>query len=211
MTHNGDYPMVKDNAPPSRKKRGTSPWYTATGDDGTTALLGNERVPKYHPQPAAYGAVDEASAALGLARALTTHSEIKEALLAVQRDLSQMMAELAATKEAAPKFRAINAARVTWLDETINHFGEQVTMPREFVFPGDTPAGAALDLARTIVRRAERLVVKLRDDGLCANDEIIRYLNRLSSLCFVLGRVEDAAGGRETTLAKEEPATSDEE
>ena len=75
-------------------------------------------------------------------------------------------------------------------------------MPREFVLPGDTLAGAALDLTRTVVRRAERAVVKLCDDGLCANGEIVRYLNRLSSLCFVLARLEDSRESQGITLAK---------
>jgi cob(I)alamin adenosyltransferase len=175
------------------------PWYTGTGDDGTTALLGDRRVPKYHPQPDAYGTVDEASAALGLARALTTESRIKDALLTAQRDLFRMMSELAATPEAAPRFRAIDAGRVSWLEEAVDDFGSQTPMPREFVVPGDTPAGATLDLARTVVRRAERMVVRLYDDGLCANSEIPRYLNRLSSLCFVLARLEDG----ESTLARD--------
>jgi cob(I)alamin adenosyltransferase len=175
------------------------PWYTATGDSGTTGLLGNRRVPKYHPQPDAYGTVDEASAALGLARALATEPRIKDVLLTVQRDLYRMMSELAATPEAAPQFRAIDAGRVRWLEEAVDDFGSDISMPREFVVPGNTPAGAALDLARTIVRRAERTVAKLCDDGLCENREILRYLNRLSSLCFVLARLEDG----QSTLARD--------
>ncbi len=178
------------------------PWYTATGDDGTTSLLGDARVPKYHPQPETYGTVDEASAALGLARALAGRPETQEIILQVQRDLYQMMAELAATPAAAAQFRAIDAGRVDWLSESIDRFGQQIELPREFVVPGDTPAGAALDVARTVVRRAERLAVRLCDDGLCHNGEIVRYLNRLSSLCFVLARYEDAAGGvQSATLA----------
>ncbi len=177
------------------------PWYTGTGDDGTTALLGNRRVPKYHPQPDAYGTVDEASAALGLARALATEPGIKDVILTVQRDLYLMMSELAATPEAAPQFRAIDAGRVQWLEGITDSLGSDTIVPREFVVPGDTPAGAALDLARTVVRRAERLVARLCDDGLCANSEILRYLNRLSSLCFVLARLEDG----ESTLARDDP------
>lgn len=179
------------------------PWYTVTGDDGSTSLLGNQRVPKYHPQPEAYGTVDEATGALGMARALATETDVKEALLQAQRDLYQMMSELAATPEAAPRFRSIDSSRVDWLDQTTDRFGGRVPHPREFVIPGDTPAGAALDVARTVVRRAERLVVKLYDDGLCNNQQIVRYLNRLSSLCFVLARLEDSAGGRPSTLARE--------
>lgn len=175
------------------------PWYTATGDDGTTALLGDRRVPKYHPQPEAYGTVDEASAALGLARASVIQPGVQEVLLTVQRDLYRMMSELAATPEAAPQFCAIDAGRVRWLEEMADGLGSEIAMPREFVVPGDTSGGAALDLARTVVRRAERIVAKLCDDGLCANDEILRYLNRLSSLCFVLARLEDG----ESTLARD--------
>jgi cob(I)alamin adenosyltransferase len=85
----------------------------------------------------------------------------------------------------------------------IDRFGCQVDMPREFVVPGDTTAGAALDLARTVVRRAERQAVKLFDDGLLHNRQIIRYLNRLSSLCFVLARLEDNTTGTGTTPAKD--------
>jgi cob(I)alamin adenosyltransferase len=178
-------------------------WYSGSGDNGTTGLLGGERVPKYHPQPDAYGTVDEASAALGLARALVRSGRrIVDVLLAVQRDLYRMMAELAATPAAAARLRAIDARRIEWLEETIDGIGGQLTVPREFVVPGDTAAGAALDLARTIVRRAERLAVRLCGDGRCDNHEIPRYLNRLSSLCFVLARIEDAAGGSRPTLAK---------
>jgi len=180
------------------------PWYTATGDGGSTSLLGDQRVRKYHPQPEAYGTVDEASAALSLARALSTRPEIKQTLVTVQRDLYHMMAELAATPTAAPQFRKINAERVAWLDQMTDEFGDQVTMPREFVVAGDSPAGAALDLARTVVRRAERLVVKLCDDNFCANGEIVRYLNRLSSLLFVLARIKDGETRQELTLAKKD-------
>jgi cob(I)alamin adenosyltransferase len=159
-------------------------------------------VPKYHPQPEAYGTVDEASAAMGLARALTTRSEVQDVLLVVQRDLYGMMAELAATPSVAAKFRSIDYQRVVWLEETIDRFGEQVEMPREFVIPGESSGSAALDLARTIVRRAERLVVKLHDKGISANMEMVHYLNRLSSLCFVMARYEDSARGIAFTLAK---------
>ena len=177
---------------------------TRTGDQGTTGLFGGTRVSKDSAQVEAYGTVDEASAALGLARALSTRPAIKPTLLTVQRDLYQMMAELAATPAVAPQFRQIDAERVAWLDQTTDEFGLQVEIPREFVVPGETPAGAALDLARTVTRRAERLVVKLCDDKLCANGEIVRYLNRLSSLLFVFARMEDQAARQEITLAKQE-------
>ncbi len=177
--------------------------YTTTGDDGSTDLLGGERVKKYHPRPAAYGDVDEAQAALGLARALMQDVEAAAVVRQVQRDLYHLMAELAATKEAAPRFRKIDAGRVAWLEEQTDAYSSRVAWPKDFVVSGDSVAGAALDMARTVVRRAERGVVRLYDEGTIENPELLRYLNRLSSLCFALARYEDALGGQSsTTLAK---------
>ncbi|MEW5987540.1 MAG: cob(I)yrinic acid a,c-diamide adenosyltransferase [Chloroflexota bacterium] len=180
-----------------------SPWFTAAGDDGATGLLGARRVPKYHPQPEAFGTVDEATSAMGLARALAADPETRQALLEAQRHLYQMMAELAAEPAAQPQFRAIGREQVAWLETTTEAIGGRMALPREFVIPGDSPAAAALDLARAIVRRAERQVVKLLDDGYVENREITRYLNRLSSLLFALARWQDALVGRgSVTLAK---------
>jgi cob(I)alamin adenosyltransferase len=179
------------------------PWYTGAGDDGATSLLGDARVPKYHLQPEAFGTVDEASAALGLARAFSQIREVQGILLAVQRDLYHVMAELAATREAASRLPLLGQDRIEWLEIQIDDFGSRVTMPREFIVPGDTRSGASLDLARAIVRRAERIVVKLCDEGLCHNRAIVAYLNRLSSLCFILARLEDQVGRQgPITLAK---------
>jgi cob(I)alamin adenosyltransferase len=115
------------------------------------------------------------------------------------------MAELAATAEAAPRFRKIDAGRVAWLEAQADAYAERIPPLDDFVAPGDSIPGAVLDLARTIVRRAERRVVKLRDDGLVSNDDLIRYLNRLSSLCFVLARHEDAlSGAHGPTLARQD-------
>jgi cob(I)alamin adenosyltransferase len=170
-------------------------FYTAQGDDGTTGLLGKGRVKKYHPRPAACGDVDEAQAALGIARASLADETAANVLLTVQRDLYHLMAELAATPEAAAQFRAIDAERVSWLEAQTDAYGARIRLPAEFTVSGDTVTGAALDLARTIVRRAERAVVRLADDGLIENAELLRYLNRLSSLLFVLSRYADALGG----------------
>lgn len=178
--------------------------YTGAGDDGSTGLLGPERVPKYHPQVATSGDIDEANAALGLARALATAPAVRAALLEAQRDLYHLMSEVSATPEAAERFRRIDAARVAWLEEQVNRFGASLPPITEFVVPGDSLAGAALHLARTVVRRAERQVVSLRDQGVIRNPDLIRYLNRLSSLCFVLALVEDAAAGvGQATLVKD--------
>jgi cob(I)alamin adenosyltransferase len=182
-----------------------SQFYTRGGDDGYTGLLGPDRVPKYDPRPVAYGTVDEAQAALGLARASGCSPATAEILLAVQRDLYALMAELAAAgDDQSPFAGTITAGHVGQLERWIAELEVQVDMPREFVVPGDSHPGAALHLARTIVRRAERLTVALADDALLGNDQVVRYLNRLSSLVFVLAVAEDRHPvGAVATLAKE--------
>lgn len=178
-------------------------FYTRTGDDGTTGLLGEGRVRKTHPRIEALGALDEATATLGLARAQARDPRCERILLEVQRDLYKLMAEVAATPDQADKFHFIDAARVDWIESQIEALAATVTMPHEFILPGDTLAGAALSLARAVIRRAERRVVELSDAQEISNPELGRYLNRLSSLCFVLELVENAAAGKDTTLAKE--------
>lgn len=177
-------------------------FYTKTGDDGQTGWLSAGRLPKYHPRIETVGAVDEATAALGLARATCAAPEIAPVLIQVQRDLYSLMAELAADKENAARFRQIDAARVQWLETQTDQFAEQVTMPKAFILPGETPGGGALSLARAIVRRAERRVVALFDDAMLENIHLQRYLNRLSSLCFVLELYENAHQGSQTQQAK---------
>ena len=171
-------------------------FYTRTGDDGTSGFLGEGRVPKDHPRLEAVGAIDEANAALGVARAACQAHRSPEILITVQRDLYGLMAEVAATPENAARFRIINTERVAWLEEHIEMIGASVEMPTGFIVPGDTPAGAALDLARTVVRRAERRTVSLWQAGEIENPELLRYLNRLSSLCFVMELVENRTGDR---------------
>jgi len=178
-------------------------FYTRTGDDGTTGLLGEDRVSKDHPRIEALGALDEASAAIGLARASCQAPQTPPILREVQRDLYKLMAEVAATPENADKFKGIDAARVTWLEEQADEIQTIVKIPKEFILPGDTPSGAALSLARAVVRRAERRVTELFQLEALANTELLRYINRLSSLCFVLEILENQAAGRDTSLAKD--------
>src|SRR5512147_464713 len=177
-------------------------FYTYKGDDGTTSLLGEGRVAKYHVRIEAVGTLDEATAALGLARAQCRDLRSGEILLEAQRDLYRLMAEVAATPENAEKFRFIDAARVAWLEAQTDELSKLVEMPKEFILPGDSVAGAALSLARAIIRRSERRVVEWFDSGEIKNPELQRYLNRLSSLCFVLELLENKAAGHKTTLAK---------
>lgn len=178
-------------------------FYTRTGDDGKTGVLGPGRLHKYHPRIEALGALDEASAALGLARASCLAQETPPLLRQAQKDLYRLMAEVAATPENAQKIQGLEASRVDWLEEQTDAISRQVAVPREFILPGDTPSGAALSLARTIVRRAERRVSELFDLNELSNPQLLRYLNRLSSLCFVLEILENQTAGRSTSLAKE--------
>ena len=170
-------------------------FFTRKGDDGTTGLLGRGRVPKHDLRPWVYGTVDEASAALGLAKSLLSSEDTCQVLTQVQRDLYHLMAEVAATTEEAESFRVIEANHIEWLETQIEKYGSDLDPPSEFLLGGDTTPGAALDLARTVVRRAERLLAELQDEGELSNAYLLRYLNRLSSLCFVLFLWEDREAG----------------
>ncbi len=177
-------------------------FYTTKGDDGTTGLLGSGRVPKDHPRLEAIGAIDEAGACLGLARAHAAAPQTAEFLKQVQRHLYGLMAEVAATPENAARFRAIGAEQVAWLEARIAEIGEAVPPPKEFILPGDSPGGAYLDLARTVVRRAERRLASLVHSGEVENRHLLRYLNRLSSLCYALELLENHTAGVATSKAK---------
>jgi cob(I)alamin adenosyltransferase len=162
-------------------------YFTRSGDDGYTAQLGEGRVAKYGLRMEALGALDEANAALGLARSvILTPGPLSAIILAIQRDLYRVMAEVSATPENAGRFRTIEAVSVTWLETQIEAFSADLKVPAEFIIPGDTQSGALLDLARTVVRRAERRIAELHHLGLVDNIELLRYLNRLSSLIYVL-------------------------
>ena len=178
-------------------------YFTGMGDDGTTGILGAGRVRKDAPRLEAIGTIDEANAALGVARSACKDSGNADVLLIVQRDLYNLMAEVAASPENAARFRKVDAKRVTWLEEQIGAIEKQVEPTDEFIVPGDTPVGAALDLARTVVRRAERRLTGLFLDGELENPDLLRYINRLSSLCFILELIENQhAGHGKPTLAK---------
>jgi cob(I)alamin adenosyltransferase len=177
--------------------------YTTTGDDGSTGLLGEGRVPKDHPRLEAIGAIDEAGACLGLARAHARAPKTRAFLEEVQRHLYRLMAEVAATPENAARFRSIGAEQVTWLEGCIAEIEAAVPPPNAFILPGDTVSGAYLDLARTVVRRAERRLASLVRSGEVENRELLRYLNRLSSLCYALELLENHTAGVTPTPAKE--------
>lgn len=166
------------------------------GDEGYTDLLGPERVPKYDLRPETCGTLDEASSALGLARALSSVERTKEILREVQHDLYLMMAEVATPLPQLEKIPyRITEEQADKLDSWIRQFEGLVEMPKAFVLPGASAASAAIDLARTIVRRAERHAVELVHKGQMPAGNVLRYLNRLSSLLFVLARYEEHASG----------------
>jgi cob(I)alamin adenosyltransferase len=179
-------------------------FYTKKGDDGYTSLLGKGRAPKYDRRIETVGAIDEANAAIGLARTLSLAPLTSSVLIDVQKDLYHLMSEVSATPDNASRFRKITVERVIWLETQIDDISTRVIVPAEFIIPGDSKAGAAIDMARTIVRRAERHIAGLLHLKKLENRELLRYMNRLSSLCFVLELLENqTAGSSHTSLAKE--------
>jgi cob(I)alamin adenosyltransferase len=168
--------------------------YTKTGDDGTTGLLFGSRVPKDDLVTEAYGTTDEAVAALGLARASTADAAMAADLLALQRELFVVGADLATNprerEKLQPEISLVTERMVHRLEQRIDGLVDQRPLPEVFIVPGANVASAAIDLARAIVRRAERAVVALEHAQREVNPEVRRYLNRLSDLLFVLARWE---------------------
>ena len=162
---------------------------TGTGDTGYTGLLGAQRVPKYDPRPDTFGTVDEATSALGLARAVARDQKVKDIIYRVQQELYLLMGELATPPEHYEQMGLrMTIEHVQHLELMEAELQREVEIPNKFIIPGDTLDGAALDLARTIIRRAERMAVRLLHNGIIQNTEVVRYLNRLSDLIFILAR-----------------------
>jgi cob(I)alamin adenosyltransferase len=161
-------------------------FYTRYGDDGYTGVIGSGRVPKYHPRIEALGTLDEATAVLGLARSQSQSQRNITLVKTIQHDLYHIMSEIASTPENSLRFKVVEENRVAWLEDQIDIISGEVDLPSEFIIPGDSSAGAAFSIARTIVRRAERKVAGLMHNEEITNPDLLRYLNRLSSLCFIL-------------------------
>ncbi|HVU28216.1 MAG TPA: cob(I)yrinic acid a,c-diamide adenosyltransferase [Verrucomicrobiae bacterium] len=173
---------------------------TRTGDSGTTALMYGRRVPKNHPRVEAYGAVDELNAALGLARATTTENFVGENLLAIQKDLITLMGELCVQPEDLKRYvedgySLVTTALTAKLDALVKEIEAQKISFKGWATPGATHNSAALDMARTICRRAERRVCDLKDTGEAVNSEIVIYLNRLSDLLWLFARWVETKSG----------------
>ncbi len=175
--------------------------YTRTGDDGSTALGSRRRVPKDDLRIETYGTVDELNSCLGLARASELPTELDSVLSRIQHELFHLGADLCIPREEKASFPApeIELHHVEQLEQEIDRFNAQLLPLENFVLPGGTPGAAALHLARTVCRRAERLAVRLaREEAL--GDWIVPYLNRLSDLLFVLARVANHLSGRADVL-----------
>ena len=192
---------------------------TGRGDDGTTGLLfGGERISKDDPRAEAYGTIDEAVAALGLARAdlglkqrygarSPSFGSLDETILRLQRELFVVGAELATTPEATDRLEPgrtrVSGEMVEGLGRLLVDLEAHITMPREFVVAGETRVSATLELARTIVRRAERRAVTLHRTGLLpADSRVLPYLNRLADLVWVLARAAEQAESRSARPAR---------
>jgi cob(I)alamin adenosyltransferase len=171
--------------------------YTRKGDDGTTSLWYGGRVAKTNPRTEAYGSIDEANSLLGVARSLCgdEQADLRESILSLQRDLFVAGAELATAPDAADRLQdgvsRITNDMVEALEPEIDRYMSRVDLPPHFVIPGGTELSAALDVARSVIRRAERRTVELRDAEGLASDIVLRYLNRASDLAFALARFAD--------------------
>jgi cob(I)alamin adenosyltransferase len=181
--------------------------YTKKGDDGTTGLLYGGRVAKDDRRTEVYGTLDEAVSALGVARAGGLESRVEEIVVRIQREMFVVGAQLATTDDNQSKLKEgvskIDAAMTPRLEEEIDALLVEHPLPQEFVLPGETMGSAGLDLARSTVRRAERQAVAMDREGLVPDPEIIRYLNRVSDLLFVLARYNEAEQGLRAKPSRE--------
>jgi cob(I)alamin adenosyltransferase len=183
---------------------------TGRGDDGTTGLLYGGRIGKDDPRTEAYGSVDEAVAAMGLARVELANaglSELAESVLRRQRELFVVGAELATNPEAADRLTdgvtRVTEAMLDGVEHELAGWEARIEMPREFVVPGETRASAALELARTVLRRAERRVIALERVIEVESGWIVPYINRLADMLWVLARAAEQAEHRSATPARD--------
>ena len=177
---------------------------TRTGDDGTTGLMYNRRLPKHHVRVEAYGTVDELNAALGMARATTTAESVRAQLLATQKDLVILMGELATRGDDQERYRNDGFENVTdemtrRLDQAVLAIESAGVSFKGWATPGATINAAALDVARTVCRRAERRVIALYEAEKGGNPEVVVYLNRLADFLWLLARqVETEQAGTDS-------------
>jgi cob(I)alamin adenosyltransferase len=176
--------------------------YTRTGDDGTTGLGSGERRKKYDLRVAAYGTLDEANAAVGIARLHTAGDVTLDAALSrIQNDLFDVGADLCTPGKGRGPDGArltVTQAQVDWLESEIDRLNDDLAPLKSFVLPGGSPTAAYLHLARTICRHAERLIAELKDrPNESVGDEVLKYVNRLSDFLFVASRYANGKGARD--------------
>ena len=169
--------------------------YTKTGDDGETNLLYGSKVSKNDPRCEAYGSTDEVVSVLGLARALCDDKTVKQILLNLQHEMFIVGAELA-TDKSKYQYLEKNLSTVTddmviEIERRIDEINGSIQLPNAFIIPGASKGSSAVDLARSQLRTAERRIVSLKQQGLLVNPVVLRYVNRVSDLLFVLARYED--------------------
>jgi len=169
--------------------------YTRTGDNGSTSLFSGGRVPKYHLRVESYGTVDELNSVLGLARAHQPSAATDAYLGKIQHQLFNLGADLATPLDAKTTYIVrMDAAPITWLEESIDRMTAELPELTYFILPGGSPAGATLHVARTVCRRAERLVTELQEHEKMG-EFVLPYLNRLSDYLFTLARWENQQAG----------------
>lgn len=183
-----------------------SAFYTGKGDRGDTGRLsGSGRVDKNSELIETIGTIDEATAAIGMARALSQSTRLQEALPTVQRHIYRLMSHLSAVSEARERYAGLSSSEVTWLQSLIASLEAEIPPLTDFVLPGETRASAAFHVARTVVRRAERRLVALAQGESNIGEANLAYMNRLSSLMFVAALFEDHHNGAQQRLAREQP------
>lgn len=181
--------------------------YTKKGDDGTTGLLYGGRVHKDDPRTEVYGTLDETVSALGIARAGGLTPRVQEIVVRIQREMFVAGAQLATAEENQSKLQdgvsRVTPAMTERAEHDIDALLAEHPLPQEFVLPGEAPGSAGLDLARSVVRRAERQAVAMNGRGQVADPEVLRYLNRVSDLLFALARYEEASRGLRAAPSRE--------
>ncbi len=176
--------------------------FTGKGDDGTTGWLGAGRLAKYDMRIETVGSLDECSSLIGTARAVINDPNLSPILIQIQRDIYSIMTEISADEINAARFQQIDKSHVAWLESRIADLSAATPMPEDFILPGDSLPGAFVDNARTAVRRAERRTVEFLNENHLNKPSILSYLNRLSSLLFILElNVNKSAGVDHPLLA----------
>ncbi len=172
--------------------------YTKKGDEGQTSLFGGQRVSKSDPRAEAYGTLDEACSALGVVRAATQDEDLRAVIHSIQEDLFLLGAELATVPEDRERLHVsqVSPEHTARLEALIDERLAKIELPRAFIIPGSSSyIPALLDWARAVIRRGERQIVKLREAHLLDNLEVLKYVNRLGDLLFVLARYQEAVEG----------------